>query len=162
MRCFGHLKPNLWLAAFYAVPGWDVGSDMFCRTAARAACLLAVTVTLPLRCFSAHDGHLVWPGVACWEQTLQMPSSFARWRCRFWFSRRDCRRSGCWFLGPVVSAAFFYLLLEFGGGRNAARLFGFGGFATLGGGLGALGSFVFLLGNWTVRWKVILLEHGRG
>ena len=76
---------------------------------------------MPCRCFAAHDGHLVWPGISAWEQVLQMPSSLGP------LSFVALALEGVLFtLGPLTSglfvfAAFLLALLKFEGGWSTAR-----------------------------------------
>ena len=59
-----------------------------------AACRLAVAFLFCCRFFAAHDGHLIWPGIAGWKQSVHLPSSFALCRRFLWESRADCLGSG--------------------------------------------------------------------
>ena len=102
--------------------------DLLCCAAVLAACRVAVAFLWDCRCFAAHDGHLVWPGIIGWGQVLHLPSSFFLWRCLFWAVAVEL-----FTLWPLISAllvleAFLYALLKFEWGWSAGWLLYPGGF----------------------------------
>ena len=124
---------------------------------------LAVALLRYCRCFSAHDGHLVWPGNAGWEQSLHRPSSFARWRRRCSISRCSCLRSGVWLLALSYSWRFCRRSSSSSSGVDTrGERLSFFGFAALGLRLVGFRFGVGLTGKATVYWNWILLEKRSG
>ena len=104
-----------------------------------AACRLAVAFLFCCRFFAAHDGHLIWPGIAGWKQSVHLPSSFALCRRFLWESRADCLGSGRLLLFLSLLGCLTLFLL-----------------------FGAVGFLTGLLGRGMVHWKLILLEYVSG